>query len=63
MTRWEYKIIKSEEVEGGGVLTGKSAEAIEKHLNELGSQGWEIIGIDIEDFDEERFVGLAKRPR
>jgi hypothetical protein len=36
MTRWEYQLI---------TFVGDEDEAIASQLNELGSQGWEVMGM------------------
>ncbi len=63
MTKWQYKIIDSKDVPSGGLLRGKSREAVEAYLNELGSQGWEIVNIDALELQGQRmaFLGVAKR--
>ena len=42
MKNWEYKMIDTKEVPGGGIFKGKSRKAVEAYLNKLGQQGWEI---------------------
>lgn len=65
MKRWEYKIISSGDVESEGVFKGKSRETLEAHLNELGQEGWEILGVDfIDDYASEKsFFAIAKREK
>lgn len=65
MQKWEYRLVSSGDVEGGGLFKGKTREALEAHLNELGQQGWEIVGVDfIDDYaSEKHFFALAKRER
>jgi hypothetical protein len=64
MKKWEYKIIDTKDVPGGGFFKGKDREAVEAFLNELGEQGWEIINIDAADRSSDlQFRGVAKRER
>ena len=54
MDQWEYKTIKMD-TEGflGGLL---DIEAFETALNELGSQGWELVGA----FDTNQSHGASR---
>jgi len=63
MSKWEYKVIDSQNVPGGGLLKGKDREKVEEYLNELGTAGWEIVNIDFYDqlAHQYDFVGVAKR--
>ena len=64
MKKWEYRIIDTKEVPGGGIFHGKSREAVEAYLNELGEQGWEIINIDALELQSYgAALDLAKRER
>jgi hypothetical protein len=64
MSRWEYRIVDSKQVEREGVFKGKSWEAVEAYLNELGAEGWEIINLSFREFESRTsFVGVAKRPK
>jgi len=59
--KWEYKIIDSMRL-AGGIFRGKKFDEIEKHLNEMGKDGWEIINLDFNDVTGQMgFVGVAKR--
>ena len=62
---WEYKIIDTKDVSGGGMLRGKSRDAIEAHLNQLGEQGWEIVNLDALEWQGHHlaFLGIAKREK
>lgn len=65
---WEYKIVDSDNAEKGGFLKARSIEQVEKYLNELGRQGWEIIDIDFQmdatmPGGPTHFHGLAKRAK
>ena len=48
MTKWEYKTVKLEFSEGTWLAGAKIDEAkVNSMLNELGSEGWElIVGFD-----------------
>ena len=62
MKKWQYRIVDTKEVPGGGVFKGKSREAVEAYLNDLGEQGWEIVNIDSLELEGRmEFVGVAKR--
>ena len=61
MKKWEYKIIDSMRIPGG-IFRGKKFDKIEKHLNEMGKDGWEIINLDFNDVTGQMdFVGVARR--
>ena len=62
MKKWEYRIIDTKEVPGGGIFKGKSRQSVETYLNEFGQQGWEIVNIDVLELEGRmEFVGVAKR--
>ena len=65
MSRWEYKIIDSRDVAKDGFFSGRSRENLEAHLNQLGSDGWEIVSLDFNDLHESSgyFLGIAKRAK
>jgi hypothetical protein len=64
MTQWEYRIVDSQEIAREGLFRGRSREAIETFLNNLGREGWEIINMDWREFEGRMsFTGVAKRPR
>ena len=48
MTTWEYKSFYSDRDEYSGFLGFKS-DKFEAKLNELGSEGWELVGIGMND--------------
>jgi len=65
---WEYKIVDSEQAEKGGFLKGRTVEQVEKYLNNLGSEGWEIIDLDFQmdpamPGGPTHFHGVAKRKK
>ena len=62
MRTWEYKILDSNDVPGGGFLRGKSRESVETYLNRLGAEGWEVVNIGSRELEgRTSFVGIAKR--
>lgn len=63
--RWEYKLISTNDVPGGGFWGGKDQEAVEAYLNQLGADGWEIIGVDFTDSMQSPtfFQALARREK
>ncbi len=63
--RWEYKLISTNDVQGGGFFGIKERDALEAYLNELGADGWEIVGIDFTDAVQSPsfFQALARRER
>ena len=64
MSRWEYKLVSHQDVERAGLIEGRKREAIEQYFNDLGADGWEIIGIDfVDNYNWQNFVGIAKRER
>lgn len=62
---WEYKLINAKDVPGGGFFGNKERKTLEAHLNTLGADGWEVVGVDFADAmqSESYFLGLAKRER
>ncbi len=67
MRQWEYRLITTKDLPGGGMLGLKDRDraAIEAHLNELGREGWEIVSADFVDgmSSPSHFQALAKRER
>lgn len=63
--RWEYKLISTNDVPGGGFFGIKERDALEDYLNQLGAEGWEIVGIDFTDTTQSPnvFQALARRER
>ena len=45
--RWEYKVIDSRV--SGFFEPALDADALTEHLNELGSQGWDVVGLSAMD--------------
>lgn len=64
MKKWEYRMVDSADVEGGSFVMGKSRESIEEYLNDLGTEGWEIVNLDFVELENRSsFVGVAKREK
>jgi hypothetical protein len=62
MKKFEYKIIDSSDIEKPGFFKGRKRADIEQYLNELGSEGWEIINMDFRELEARlEFSGVAKR--
>jgi hypothetical protein len=65
MKKWEYMIIDSNELGSGlglrDLIGGPGKEKVEGYLNQIGSDGWEIVNIDFVDELRNHFMGLAKR--
>jgi hypothetical protein len=60
LKRYEYKIIDPALWRGGEAGAANIAQ-IEEQLNQLGRQGWEIVGVVGGDVAGERGLCLAKR--
>ncbi len=64
MIKWEYKIVDSKHLSGGGAFKGKDREVVESYLNQLGEEGWEIVDLHFKEIQRGfEFSGLAKRAR
>jgi hypothetical protein len=68
MKRWEYKIIDSKDIKSEGLFKGRTREAIERYLGELGDAGWEIVNLDFNELKDSQhlrpsFTGIAKREK
>lgn len=62
MRTWEYMILDSKTLVGGGMFKGKTREAVEAFLNQLGAEGWEIVEMNFREIQRGfEFTGLAKR--
>jgi hypothetical protein len=64
MKKWEYMIIDSSDVPSGSIFKGRDRAEVDRYLNEIGLQGWEIVNIDFRDLDNRmEFTGVAKREK
>ena len=62
MSKWEYRIVDSKDIEGGGVFKGTPRENIEAYLTALGNDGWEIFHLQFNHVEQRyEFYGIAKR--
>ena len=62
MRAWEYLLIDSQDVPSGGLFRGRDRSELEKHLNSLGREGWEIVNLDFRELEGRlEFTGVAKR--
>ncbi len=62
MNKWEYLILDSRELPGGGKFKGKEKDIIDMYFAKIGREGWEIVTIDFREVQRGyEFVGLAKR--
>lgn len=62
MKKWEYKIVDSSDVPRAGILKGRDRSDVEKYLNSLGQQGWELVNADFRELEHRfDFTGVAKR--
>ncbi len=64
MRKWEYRIVDSKDVVGGGIFKGKDRTEVDKYLNILGEEGWEIVNLDFRELETRfEFTGVAKREK
>ena len=64
MSTWEYMIIDSKDIAGGGIFKGKDRSEVDQYLNKLGADGWEIINLDFRELEHRfDFTGVAKRAK
>ena len=64
MKKWEYTIVDSKDVPGGGVFKGKDRAEIDRYLNKLGQEGWEIVNLDFRELENRfEFTSVAKREK
>ena len=62
MRQWEYKILDSRLLPGGGKFKGKEKDIVDMFLTKLGRDGWEIVSIDFREIHKGyEFTGIAKR--
>ncbi|HEX8393534.1 MAG TPA: DUF4177 domain-containing protein [Longimicrobium sp.] len=45
MKKWEYRIVTSDDLQAG-FFNIVDRDAIVKHLNELGGDGWEMVSME-----------------
>ncbi len=62
MKKWEYKIIDSRLLPGGGTFKGKDRDLVDMYFAKLGREGWEVVTLDFKELQKGfEFTGLAKR--
>lgn len=62
MKKWEYKIIDSRDVTGGGSFAGKDRLGVDQYLCSLGQEGWEVVTLEFREIENRfNFTGVAKR--
>jgi len=60
MTRWEYLVVPMRDA---AKLKKHSSGLAPEHLNELGAEGWEAVGVSLKQGDLTAWpVVLLKRP-
>ena len=64
MKKWEYKVLDSKDIPRAGILKGRDRSGVEKYLNGLGREGWELVNIDFREFEGRfEFTAVAKREK
>lgn len=62
MKKYEYKFVDSKDVKTEGIFKGRKREDVEAYLNDLGKEGWELVGIDFRELEGAlEFAGVMKR--
>ena len=62
MSKWEYRILDSKDIEGGGIFKGTPRENTEAYLTALGNDRWEICHLQFNHVEQRyKFYGIAKR--
>ena len=62
MKKWEYIVLDSKDIPRAGILKGRDRSGVEKYLNNLGREGWELVNIDFRELESRfEFTGVAKR--
>lgn len=62
MRKFRYKIVDSKDVESAGLFKGKKREDVEAYLNELGTEGWELVNADFRELEGRlEFSGVMKK--
>ena len=61
MRKYQYKVIDTREKESGW-YEQETFHQVEKYLNHLGDQGWELINLDFQELEgRHALIGVAKR--
>lgn len=62
MKKWEYIVLDSKDIPRAGILKGRDRAGVEKYLNDLGREGWELVNIDFRELESRfEFTGVAKK--
>lgn len=62
MKQWEYKILDSRLLPGGGKFKGKEKDIVDLYFSKIGREGWEIVSLDFREIQRGyEFAGIAKR--
>ena len=62
--KWEYLVLDSADVPRESLLKGRSREAVQNYLNQLGEEGWEVVNLDFLELETRlAFLGVAKREK
>ena len=59
MKKWEYKVFGWHDLRRERFLD----KGLEKYLNSLGQQGWELVDIEFRGENHTFFTGVAKREK
>ncbi|WP_157726623.1 DUF4177 domain-containing protein [Thalassotalea crassostreae] len=55
-------MIDTRDVDAAGIFKGRKREDIESYLNQLGSEGWELVNVDYRELEGgSEFAGIMKR--
>ena len=64
MSQFSYKVIDTRDVETAGLFKGRKREDVEAYLNDLGSDGWELVNVDFRELEGGlEFAGIMKKKR
>jgi hypothetical protein len=44
-------IVDSKDVAGSGIFRGKYRTEVDKYMNQIGREGWEIVNLDFRELD------------
>lgn len=62
MAKFIYKVIDTRDVESAGLFKGRKREDVERYLNSLGSDGWELVNVDFRELEGGlEFAGVMKK--
>ncbi|MDT0595753.1 DUF4177 domain-containing protein [Glaciecola petra] len=62
MKKYEYKVVDTRDVESAGLFKGRNRSDVEKYLNLLGAEGWELVNVDFRELEGDlEFAGIMKK--